>query len=405
MNKALSTHNEIEVTPTVLLGVTASIAAYKAIEIMRGLQKKGIRVQVVMTKHATEFVGPLTFEALSGLETPFAEFGPDGTAISHLDLAREADVMCIAPATANVIAKLAHGVGDDLLSTTAIAYQGPLVVAPAMNVAMYEDEINQANLSSLKARGAIIVEPETGYLACGDTGKGKLAEVDDIVAAVLFELEKRESLKGKRVVVNAGPTREKIDAVRFLSNRSSGEMGYEIAREAQRRGAKVSLISGPVCIDAPVGVKLIKVESALEMHEACMSEAKGADLFVGAAAVADYRAKDVANVKIKRSAEELVLTLTPNPDIVASVAALEEGRPFTLAFAAETCDIFENATKKLEAKGVDLVAANDVSKSDWGFDSPYNQLHVIGKDEKHLIERAPKRQVASSLLDILATRI
>lgn len=393
---------------SVLLGITGCIAAYKACEIVRLLTKAGVDVTVVMTQHATEFVGPTTFRALTGNPVYVRQFDEDADPISHLALAKGADVFLIAPATANAVAKLAQGVADDLLFTTAVAATGPVVVAPAMNVDMWTSEQVQKNIASLKSRGVIIVEPSTGLLACGDVGSGKLADVEDIVQATFSELRRSQSLVGKKVVVNAGPTQEALDPVRYISNHSSGEMGYRLAQEAEKRGAEVVLVSGPVQIPVPRNVALVPVVSALEMHDATLAATVDADIVIATAAVSDYAPEIIHSTKIKRHEDTITLTLSKNPDIIADVVerrtAQGKTTPYTVAFAAETHDVERNAREKYDRKAVDMLAVNDVSRADIGFNAPDNELVIVagesGKD-RFVIEKAPKAVVARELLDLI----
>ena len=322
---------------TVLLGVTGCIAAYKSCEIVRALQKAGVRVKVVMTEHATEFVGPTTFRALTHEKVAVGLFDDPEDPIHHVSLAQEADAFLIAPCTANVIAKIANGIADDLLTTTALATTAPLIIAPAMNVNMYDNGATRYNIGKRHIRGARIVEAGDGYLACGDVGKGRLADIEDIVGATLDELGVRRDLDGRRVMVTAGPTVEPIDPVRYISNRSSGKTGYAIARAAALRGADVTLVSGPVSLPAPEGVRVVRVRTAHEMLEAAEGAFRDADIAVFAAAVADMRPRAVSNRKLKkgRDGDELgAIELVENPDILATLAARKD-RQVVVGFAAE----------------------------------------------------------------------
>ncbi|MBK5211868.1 MAG: bifunctional phosphopantothenoylcysteine decarboxylase/phosphopantothenate--cysteine ligase CoaBC [Coriobacteriia bacterium] len=398
MNRQLHTN--------VLVGVTGSIAAYKACEIVRNLQKAGLHVKVVMTRHALEFVGAATFRALTGEPVAIDLFDEASEPIHHISLAKEIDVYLIAPATANVIAKIARGVADDLLTTTALATNAPIVIAPAMNTEMWFDQATQDNIAELKRKGFVFVEPANGELACGDEGAGKLEDSSVISSAVLEELRGSSSLSGKKVVVTAGPTREAIDPVRYLTNRSSGRMGYEIAREAVKRGADVVLISGPTSVIPPRGATVIAVDTALKMHEVTLSQAKDADIVVGAAAVSDYRCARVSSEKIKRNGESIELELIPNPDIIADVCAgRTDGRPFVVAFAAETENFIENGFKKLKSKGVDMVALNDVGRRDIGFDGDENEITVLTEQGSVELQKTSKREIAKQLWTLIESSL
>lgn len=387
----------------VLVGVTASIAAYKAAEIVRLLVKSGIKVKVVMTKNATELIGAATFRALSNDSVALEQFEDPQNSINHISLAKDYDLFLIAPASANVIAKIARGQADDLLTTTALASTAPLLIAPAMNVEMYLDDATQANLSILKSRGATIIEPDSGFLACGDIGKGRMSSPEEIVEVLQRELSFVEDMKGLKVAINAGPTREALDPVRFISNRSSGEMGYRLAYEAKRRGAEVTLISGPVNREPLNAVNFISVETADEMYEASLAAAQKADIFIATAAVADYRPETVEQNKIKRSGDRMLLSMVPNRDIIASIASDPAVKAYTVAFAAETEKLKQHALEKLKRKNVDMVAANDVSLKDRGFDSPDNEVHLFTRDSETLLKLAPKAQIASQMLSVILT--
>lgn len=385
----------------VLLGVTGGIAAYKSAELLRLLQKSGAEVRVVMTAAATEFVTPLTFQALSGhpvhldLLDPAAE-----AAMGHIALARWADVILVAPASADFLARLVQGEAPDLLTATCLASRCPVAVAPAMNQAMWGQVVTAENLARLRARGIRVFGPAAGYQACGDVGEGRMEE-PPVLAALLAELFGSGALDGRKVVVTAGPTREAIDPVRYLSNHSSGKMGYALAAAAADAGAEVVLISGPVALAAPDRVRRVAVTSAAEMLDAALTEVAGADVFIAAAAVADYRPRCVAAEKIKKSATALTLELELNPDIVATVAALPQ-RPFVVGFAAETENLLDNARGKLERKGLDLVIANDVSDPGIGFGSEDNQVLVVSPTGTLRPPRLPKTQLARLLVDQIA---
>ncbi|MEO5762496.1 MAG: bifunctional phosphopantothenoylcysteine decarboxylase/phosphopantothenate--cysteine ligase CoaBC [Vicinamibacteria bacterium] len=386
---------------SILLGVTGGIAAYKACEVLRLFDKAGHRVRVVMTQTATEFVGPLTFETLSKAPvlTDARPLGENGS-ILHIEYADEADLFVVAPCTANVIAKLAQGIADDALSTTALAFTGPLLLAPAMNVNMWNSASVRDNLGTLRARGVHVIEPSSGDLACGWVGEGRLAEPPEIVAAVLKVLEAHKDLASLRILVSAGPTQEKIDPVRYLSNRSSGKMGYAIADAARMRGATVTLVSGPVSLARPEGVTVVAVESAAEMKVAMDERMAAADVIIMSAAVADYRVFTPADRKIKKDAEELQIDLIRNDDILAGLGKAKRADQVLIGFAAETHDVIAYAQGKLKRKNADMFVANDVSRADIGFSSDENEVHLLfadGRAEK--IDKAPKRRIANTILD------
>ena len=385
---------------TVLLGVTGCIAAYKSCEIVRALQKAGVRVKVVMTEHATEFVGPTTFRALTHEKVAVGLFDDPEDPIHHVSLAQEADAFLIAPCTANVIAKIANGIADDLLTTTALATTAPLIIVPAMNVNMYDNGATRYNIGKLHIRGARIVEAGDGYLACGDVGKGRLADIEDIVGATLDELGVRRDLDGRRVMVTAGPTVEPIDPVRYISNRSSGKTGYAIARAAALRGADVTLVSGPVSLPAPEGVRVVRVRTAHEMLEAAEGAFRDADIAVFAAAVADMRPRAVSNRKLKkgRDGDELgAIELVENPDILATLAACKD-RQVVVGFAAETNDVVPNAEAKLAAKRADFVVANQVGEG-MAFGTDDNAVWFVDAEEVEELPRMPKSRLADEILD------
>jgi len=386
---------------SILLGVTGGIAAYKACEILRLFDKAGHRVRVVMTRTATEFVGPLTFETLSKAQvlTDAQPLGENGS-ILHIDYADQADVFVVAPCTANVIGKLAQGIADDALSTTALAFTGPVLIAPAMNVNMWNSDSVRGNLDLLRQRGIHVVEPSSGDLACGWVGEGRLAEPPEIVEAALRVLDAHKDLARLRVLVSAGPTQEKIDPVRYISNRSSGKMGYAVAEAARSRGATVTLVSGPVSLEAPEGVRLIHVESAGEMKAAMDEAAAEADVIVMTAAVADYRAASPADRKIKKDAEEIQIALVRNEDILAGLGKTKRAGQVLVGFAAETNDLIAFAASKLKCKNADLFVANDVSRGDIGFSADENEVHLLFADGRTVkIDKAPKKHIANAILD------
>ena len=390
----------------ITLGVTGGIAAYKSAELVRRLQDEGHTIQVVMTRAAQEFVTPLTFAALSGQRVIVDLFSTSArgennleSAIDHIAVAQSTDLLLVAPATADILAKFARGIADDFLSTLYLASTAPVVAAPAMNVNMWQHEATQENLATLRARGVRIVEPNEGYLACGMTGPGRLASQVEILKAVEEVLRGRQDLDGERVLVTAGPTREDIDPVRFLSNRSSGKMGYAVARAAARRGAKVVLVTGPTALETPGGVERIDVRSAEDMLRAVEARFPECTLAVFAAAVADYRAVEPSESKIKRTQDALTLRLEPNPDILATVAR-EKGDRLVVGFAAETDNVAENARKKLAQKNADVMVANDVTAEGAGFDVDTNMVTLLSSDGRDLpLPRLTKAEVAERILD------
>lgn len=390
---------------TVLIGVTGCIAAYKSAEIVRALQKRGLRVKVVMTEHATHFVDPLTFRSLTHEPVAVGLFDDPSDPIHHISLAEEADLFLIAPCTANVAAKIAHGIADDLLTTTALACTAPLVVAPAMNVHMYEAAATQENLNTLVRRGARIVEAGSGYLACGDVGRGRLAEIEDIVDYVLETLEgdARRDLEGMHVLVTAGPTEEPIDPVRFITNRSSGKMGYAVAEAAAARGAKVTLVSGPVALDAPAGVDRVPVRTACEMLESASDPFEHCDIAVFTAAVADMRPAAPVDHKLKKSSSDDAdllsrIELVENPDILATLAARKRDDQIVVGFAAETDDVVANAQRKLASKHADFIVANRVGEG-VAFGTDDNQATLVLVDGSVDLPLMSKRELADRILD------
>lgn len=391
--------------PCVLIGVTGCVAAYKTCEIIRGLQKAGVRCKVVMTEHATEFVGPTTFRALTREPVAIELFDDHSNPIHHISLARECDLFLIAPCTANVAAKIAHGIADDLLTTTALATRSPLMLVPAMNSAMYEASATQANLKLLSDRGVAVLEPGDGYQACGDMGRGRMPEPWVVVEAVLKQLpalSKRSlDMRGLSVIVTAGPTVEAIDAVRYISNHSSGKMGYSIAEAACRRGASVTLVSGPVGIPAPEGVNLLKVTSAREMLEVSEGPFAEADVAVFAAAVADYRPELASRRKLKKEcdADSLkTITLVENPDVLKTLATRKSNRQFVIGFAAETDDLIENARKKLISKNADMIVANRVGGG-LAFGVDDNRVTLVTAASELELDLMAKQPLAHVILD------
>lgn len=389
----------------ILLGVTAGIAAYKAAELVRRLKDEGAEVRVVMTKGAREFVTPLTFQAVSGnpvgtdLLDPAAE-----AAMGHIELARWAELVLIAPASADVLAKMAAGLADDLLTTLVLATAAPVLIAPAMNQQMYAHPATQANLATLKARGVLQLGPASGNQACGEVGPGRLLEPLELVSMVSAYFVPK-SLLGRKIVITAGPTREPIDPVRYLSNHSSGKMGYALAEAAAAAGGEVVLVSGPVSIATPPGVRRLNVDSAAEMHAAVMKEVAGSAIFIGCAAVADYRLATVAAQKIKKTSDELELKLVKNPDILAEVSALAQ-RPFCVGFAAETEQVLAHAESKLQRKKLDMICANDVSQAGLGFGCDDNAVTVLIRQADTIRQQAlpaqNKRLLARALIALIA---
>ncbi len=389
----------------ITLGVTGGVAAYKAAELVRRLQQDGFSVQVVMTRGAREFVTPLTFAALSGqkvITDLFAESSGEAnleSAIEHIAVAQRTDLLLVAPATADILAKFARGIADDFLTTLYLASTAPVIVAPAMNVNMWNHAATQENVEMLRARGVKIVDPDEGYLACGMTGAGRLAGQAAIVAAVHEALHAVRDLTGEKVLVTAGPTRENLDPVRYLTNRSSGKMGYAVAEAAARRGAHVVLVSGPTSLEAPAGVERIDVQSADEMHRAVLEKVADCSIAIFAAAVADYRPTESNGHKIKRNKESTTISLEPTPDILASVAR-NKGERFIVGFAAETEHVAENARQKLAAKNADMIVANDVTAEGAGFDHDTNIVTLFARDGRDLaLPRMSKSEVAQRILD------
>jgi len=388
----------------IILGITGGIAAYKSAELTRILKGAGAEVRVVMTASATEFITPLTLQALSG--NPVHQHLLDAEAeagMGHIELAKWADLILIAPASANFMARLASGQGDDLLTTICLATDAPICLAPAMNQAMWRDEGTQKNAATLKSRGLKLFGPGVGEQACGDTGPGRMLEPTEIAELTAAQFD-RGSLTGKTVFITAGPTREPLDPVRYISNHSSGKMGYALAEAAMEAGAKVKLISGPVNLPAPARIGRTSVESAEEMLNASLEDIAICDIFIAAAAVADYRPTAIAEHKIKKGSEEIMeLHLVKNPDIVATVAN-SSPKPFTVGFAAETRDVISYAKNKLERKNLDLIIANDVSRSDIGFNSDENAVTVISATTTETLPQASKRQLASKLIEKIAAQ-
>ncbi|WP_392566429.1 bifunctional phosphopantothenoylcysteine decarboxylase/phosphopantothenate--cysteine ligase CoaBC [Utexia brackfieldae] len=392
----------------ILLGIAGGIAAYKCPELVRLFKKQGAEVRVVMTDSATHFVTPLVLQAVSGHSVSQALFDPAAElSMSHIELAKWADIVLIAPATANLIAKLANGIADDLLSTLCIATAAPIVIAPAMNQQMYQAQVTQENLQRLSARNTIeIWGPDQGFQACGDVGPGRMLEPVQIVEKMIHFYAQSASLfeAPLHIVITAGPTREAIDPVRYISNHSSGKMGFALAQAAAKLGAKVTLISGPVNLATPDNIDRINIVSALEMQHAVMSQVEQADIFIACAAVADYRAAHIEPQKIKKQADESQLLLVKNPDIVATVAHLAENRPFVVGFAAETQDIENYALQKLRTKNLDLICANDVSKPQQGFNADQNAITIYGNAFKKTLPLMEKTALAEQLIQEIVKR-
>ncbi len=387
--------------PCVVLGVTGGIAVYKACELLRLLQKRGIDVFVVMTQNACRFVAPLTFETLSGHPVAVDTFDrPQTWEVEHIALAKRADLFLIAPATANIMGKMACGIADDMLSTTVMATRAPVLVAPAMNTGMWENAAVQQNVKTLRARGVEIVAPVSGHLACGDNGAGKLEDVEVIAERACELLFAKKDMEGLRVMVTAGPSREALDPVRYISNRSSGKMGYAIAQAAQKRGAEVTLLSGPVAIEAPQGVKLVPFTTTQELLDRASELAQEQDLLIQAAAPADYRAKEVAPRKIKKhGGEPMTFTLVENPDVAATLGKAKRSGQVFVGFAAETNDVLAHARDKLARKNLDMIVANDVTRPGAGFDVDTNIVTLITKEGQEALPMMSKAEVARRILD------
>ena len=387
----------------IALGVCGGIGAYKAVEVARGLQNRGHEVVAIMTHAATRFVGPITFEAITRRQVITDQFAPGANAdIEHIALASSINLLLIAPATANIIGKLANGIADDFLSTLYTATRAPLLLAPSMNTQMFEHEAVRRNLDALASRGARFVEPGEGYLACGWIGKGRLAEPAEIVEAAETILRPPGPLRGRRVLVTAGPTYEDVDPVRYIGNRSSGRMGFAIAAEAARRGAEVTLVAGPTSIEAPPVHEVVRVRRASEMHEAVLARADTMDVVVMAAAVADYTPADPSLQKVSKHSESLTLVLQRTPDILGDLGSrrlAKGGGPVLVGFAAETEDVVRRASAKRDKKHVDLIVANDVSRDDAGFGVDANEVTIIGSAGADCLPLQSKAKVAATVLD------
>lgn len=384
----------------VVLGVTGSIAAYKIAGLASALKKLHADVEMIMTQNATQFINPITFETLTGNKCLVDTFDRNFSfSVEHIAIAKKADVFLVAPASANVIAKMAHGIADDMLTTTFLACKCPKIISPAMNTGMFENEIVQDNLKILKKYGMQVVEPATGYLACGDTGAGKMPEPEVLLQYILREIAYEKDLAGKRVLVTAGPTKEAIDPVRFITNHSTGRMGYAIAKMAMLRGAEVTLVSGPVAIEPPLFVDTIAVESAQEMYEAVTAHAKEADIIIKSAAVADYAPAQVSPEKIKKSEGDVSIPLTRTKDILAALGEKKREDQFICGFAMETEHLLENATAKREKKNVDMIVANSIRQEGAGFGVDTNVATFITKEGLRSLPLMSKEALAMEILD------
>lgn len=387
----------------ILLAISGGIAAYKCAELVRLIVKQHAEVRVVMTRAALQFVAPLTLQALSGSPVHTELLAPEQEhAMGHIALARWADVLLIAPATANVIAKLSHGFADDLLSALYLAAECPVYVAPAMNQAMWHKAVTQHNIRLLQQQGVYLIGPEAGEQACGEVGLGRMSEPEMICQRVLGQ-GLAKCLQGKKVLLTAGPTIEPIDPVRYLTNRSSGKMGYALAQAARLAGAEVILVSGPVALSAPAGVVLLSIQTAAQMYQAVMEQVDNCDIFIAAAAVADYTPQQSSPVKIKKQGDEFSLTLSPTRDILAEVAALPDP-PFSVGFAAETVDLEKYAQDKLQRKSLDMIAANWVGREQGGFEDDRNALQVFWKDGHKSLAMMPKTELAEQLICLIAEK-
>ncbi|MBQ2276348.1 MAG: bifunctional phosphopantothenoylcysteine decarboxylase/phosphopantothenate--cysteine ligase CoaBC [Lachnospiraceae bacterium] len=389
---------------TIILGVTGSIAAYKIANLASMLMKQHCEVHVIMTENATKFINPITFESLTNQKCLVETFDRNFQFhVAHVSLAKKADAMLIAPASANVIAKLANGIADDMLTTTALAMRGPMLVAPAMNTAMYENPITQDNIKKLQQYGKIIIEPDTGYLACKDVGKGKMVSETVLMEYLLKEVAREKDLQGKRVLITAGPTREAIDPVRYITNHSTGKMGYALARCAMLRGAKVTLITGPTNLEKPMFVDCIEVTTAKEMFEAVKEHYSEADYIIKSAAVADYRPSQVAQDKIKKQEGEASISLERTDDILAYLGAHKKPGQIICGFSMETKDLIENSKAKLKKKNVDMIVANNVKVEGAGFGTDTNVVTLITEQEIKNLPLLSKQEVADEILTKIQT--
>ena len=385
---------------TVVLGVTGSIAAYKIASLASMLVKKHASVHVIMTKNATNFINPITFETLTGHKCLVDTFDRNFEfSVEHVSLAKQADVVMVAPASANIIGKLANGIADDMLTTTLLACKCPLLLSPAMNTAMYENSIVQENLSKLKAHGYEIIEPASGYLACGDTGKGKMVEPEVLYQYIEKEIAKDKDLLGKNILVTAGPTEESIDPVRYITNHSSGKMGYAIAKQAMLRGANVTLVSGHTALTPPLNVNYVRITTAKEMYEAVTKVSDEQDIIIKAAAVADYRPKFIADEKVKKKDGELNIELERTDDILAYLGSHKRDGQFLCGFSMETENMIGNSRAKLQKKNLDMIAANNLKVEGAGFQGDTNVLTLITKDEEIALPLMSKEEAADRILD------
>jgi phosphopantothenoylcysteine decarboxylase/phosphopantothenate--cysteine ligase len=393
----------------IALGVGGGIAAYKAAELARALMEQQAEVEVILTSAAQQFIRPLTFAALTGRKVITGLFSetpsPDETlssAVEHIRVARDNQILVVAPATADLLAKFAHGHADDFLTTTYLAFTGPVILSPAMNTEMWRHPATRANLEILRQRGHTIIEPDSGLLACGEVGPGRLPDPRHIAEVVLQAARPKQDLRGETILISAGPTQEPVDPVRYLTNRSSGKMGYALAEAARDRGATVILVSGPVRLSPPAGIETVAVTTALEMRDAILARLPESTVIIKSAAVADYRVANVPNQKIKKSAASLTLHLEPNPDILAECGR-QKGHRILIGFAAETQNLVAEAQRKMEAKNCDLVVGNLVSQAGIGFDSNENEVTLVRRTgEVETIHQAPKRQIADRILDQIA---
>jgi len=388
----------------VVIGVTGGIAAYKALDIVSALRKKGIETHVILTKNACEFVTPLSFETLSNNEVVTDTFKrAKSWEVEHIALAKRADLFLIAPASANVIGKVANGIADDMLTTTLMAARCPIIFAPAMNTLMYENAIVQENIAFLKSKGCHFIEPDSGFLACGDIGKGKLQKVEVIIEKVLSYLEETQDLQGKNILVTAGPTIEAIDPMRYITNHSSGKMGYAIAEVAAKRGANVKLISGPTNLSCPDRVERFNIQSALEMYDVVNAHFEWADVVIKAAAVSDYRPLEISHEKIKKSEGDVQLILTRNPDILKSLGS-RKGNKVLVGFAAETNNLIAYATEKIKSKNLDFIVANNISEEKAGFKGDTNIATIIDRNGETIkYPMMSKLELAHIILDTVKT--
>jgi phosphopantothenoylcysteine decarboxylase / phosphopantothenate---cysteine ligase len=388
----------------VALGVCGGIAAYKAVEVLRGLQKAGCTVRVAMTPRACEFVQPLTFRALSGSHVIVDDYAPDNPdPIAHITFSQSVDLLLVAPATANIIAKFANGVADDFLTSTYLACSAPVLIAPAMNTTMWEHPATQRNLQQLRGDGVHIMEPDAGEMACGTIGPGRLSEPERIVAAALeiLRVSSTKDLTGEKFLITTGATREEIDPVRFISNRSSGRMGFALAEAALKRGGEVTVVAGVTTVAPPSGVRVVQALSAEEMSQAVTRERENASVFIGAAAIADYRPSQRADQKIKKSSDSITLTLERTPDVLSQIAASRTNGVLVIGFAAETENVIENAREKLRAKNLDAIVANDVTRQDSGFDTTTNAITIITEDNTVELPVMSKTEAANRILDVI----